>query len=63
MLIGAHYDTVPGSPGADDNASALAVLLEAADALRTVAPERPIQFVAFSHEEQGLLGSTAYAAT
>ncbi len=63
LLIGAHYDTVPGSPGADDNASALAVLLEAADALRTVAPERPIQFVAFSHEEQGLLGSTAYAAT
>jgi Zn-dependent M28 family amino/carboxypeptidase len=30
ILIGAHYDTVPGSPGADDNATGLAVLLELA---------------------------------
>ena len=34
LLIGAHYDTVMASPGADDNASALAVLLEVADQLR-----------------------------
>jgi Zn-dependent M28 family amino/carboxypeptidase len=63
LLIGAHYDAVPGSPGADDNASALAVLLETAQALATVSLNRPIQFVAFGLEEQGLLGSSAYATT
>lgn len=63
LLIGAHYDTVPGSPGADDNASALAVLLETAQALATVPLARPILFVAFGLEEQGLLGSSAYATT
>lgn len=61
LLIGAHYDTVPGSPGADDNASALAVLLETAQALTSGLLTRPIHFVAFSLEEQGLLGSSAYA--
>lgn len=60
LLIGAHYDTVPGSPGADDNASALAVLLETAQALTAVPLTRPIHFVAFNLEEQGLLGSAAY---
>ncbi len=60
LLIGAHYDTVPGSPGADDNASALAVLLETAQALTAVSLTRSIHFVAFSLEEQGLLGSAAY---
>jgi Zn-dependent M28 family amino/carboxypeptidase len=62
LLIGAHYDTVRGSPGADDNASALAVLLEAARALATVPLARTIRFVAFGLEEQGLLGSSAYVA-
>jgi Zn-dependent M28 family amino/carboxypeptidase len=62
LLIGAHYDTVPGSPGADDNASALAVLLETAHALMGVLLARPIHFVAFNLEEQGLLGSAAYVA-
>lgn len=62
LLIGAHYDTVPSSPGADDNASALAVLLETAQALIDVMLRRPIHFVAFNLEEQGLLGSSAYAA-
>ena len=33
-LVGAHYDTVPSTPGADDNASAVAVLLELARRLR-----------------------------
>jgi hypothetical protein len=45
IVVGAHYDTVPGSPGADDNASAVAVLLELA-ALRV-----PVRFVAFANEE------------
>jgi len=61
LLIGAHYDTVPGSPGADDNASALAVLLETAQVMKESSFNRPLRFVAFCLEEQGLLGSIAYA--
>ena len=60
LLIGAHYDTVAASPGADDNASALAVLVEAADRLRQVDVARPVWLVAFCLEEQGLLGSRAF---
>lgn len=45
IVVGAHYDTVPGSPGADDNASGVAVLLELA-AMRV-----PARFVAFANEE------------
>ena len=55
VLVGAHYDSVPRSPGADDNASGVAVLLATARALaRTAAP---VAFVAFNAEEDGLLGS------
>ncbi len=62
LLLGAHYDTVEGSPGADDNASALAVLLDVARRLRDVERLREVQFVGFCLEETGLLGSRAYAA-
>ena len=62
LLVGAHYDTVTGSPGADDNASALAVLLDAADRLRDRPLLRPVWLAAFSLEEQGLLGSRAFIA-
>ena len=49
IVVGAHYDTVPGSPGADDNASAVAALIELAGLLGR---ERlPIRFVAFANEE------------
>jgi hypothetical protein len=51
LVVGAHYDTVPGSPGADDNASAVAVLLELARKARYWPAGRPIYFVAFSNEE------------
>lgn len=63
ILIGAHYDAVPGSPGADDNASGVAALLELARALATQPSRFPVQLVAFDLEEYGLAGSTAYAAT
>jgi aminopeptidase YwaD len=63
LLIGAHYDTVEASPGADDNASALAVLLDAADRLRHVDVARPVWLVAFCLEEQGLLGSRAFISS
>lgn len=62
LLIGAHYDTVAGSPGADDNASGLIVLLEAAERLKNIPLAQPVWLIAFCLEEQGLLGSAAFAA-
>jgi len=61
VILAAHYDTVQGSPGADDNASAVAVLLETARRLRDADRFREIQFIGFCLEEEGLLGSLAYA--
>ena len=51
VLLGAHFDTVRGSPGADDNASGVAVLLEAARVLAPVPLEATVDFVAFDLEE------------
>jgi aminopeptidase YwaD len=61
LLIGAHFDAVPGSPGADDNGSALAVLLELARSFAAVPARRPIRLVAFDLEEDHRAGSRAYA--
>ena len=61
VLIGAHYDTVPGSPGADDNASGVAVLLELAKLLDAEPPRYPVSLVAFDLEEWGMIGSRALA--
>jgi Zn-dependent M28 family amino/carboxypeptidase len=60
ILIGAHYDTVPGSPGADDNASGVAVLLEMARAIALQPARSPVRLVAFDLEELGV-GSKLYA--
>jgi len=57
ILVGAHYDSVPETPGADDNASACAALLACAKAIAKYAPQTPVMFVAFNREEDGLLGS------
>lgn len=62
LVLAAHYDTVEGSPGADDNASAVAVLLETARRLRGVDRMREVHCIGFCLEEEGLLGSLAYAA-
>ena len=62
LIIAAHYDTVEGSPGADDNASGLVVLLEVARALSQMTLSREVRFIAFCLEEEDLLGSLAYAA-
>ncbi len=64
VIVSAHYDHLgPNHPGADDNASGVAALLELA---RTIAsqgrPPRTLVFAAFSGEESGLLGSRWYAA-
>lgn len=60
LLLAAHFDTVQGSPGADDNASALAVLLHVARQVQAMKLARPIHFIAFNLEEENLLGSSAY---
>ena len=62
LLVGAHYDTVPRSPGADDNASGLVVILEVAFGLRAPSHVRPVWLVAFCLEEQDRLGSQAFAS-
>ena len=62
LILAAHYDTVEGSPGADDNASALTVLLEVARRIQQTELTRPVQFIAFCLEEEDLLGSRAYVA-
>jgi len=61
LVLGAHYDSA-NNPGADDDASGVAGLLEAARALAGYAFERTIVFAAFDREEQGLVGSRAYAS-
>ena len=61
LIIGAHYDTVAGCVGADDNGSGVAVLLELATYFSENPVKYPIQLIAFDMEEYGLLGSTAYA--
>ncbi len=51
IIIGAHYDSVVGSPGADDNASGVAAMLELARLMTTVQLKRTIRFVGFVNEE------------
>ncbi len=64
IIVGAHFDTVTNSPGANDNASGVAVVLAVARYLVDV-PCRtaPVTIVLFDGEENGLLGSRAYAPT
>lgn len=66
MIIGAHYDTVPGSPGAEDNASSVAVMLERARLIREIRTDNRIIFAAFINEGSpcygtGKMGSMVYA--
>lgn len=69
-LVGAHYDSVAGTVGADDNAGAIAVLLETARSLKILSGSRPlhaaVKFVAFALEEPPTyatrhMGSRVYA--
>ncbi len=66
IVVGAHYDTVLESPGANDNASGVAALLELARLLRHEKLQRSIRFVAFTNEEPPFyfsedMGSRHYA--
>lgn len=51
VVVGAHYDTVHGSPGANDNASAVAALLALAEQFAEHPQPRTLRFVAFANEE------------
>lgn len=75
VLLGAHYDTVPTTPGADDNNSAIAVCLEVARVFASLlnGPDgaasagsllmpRALTIAIFNREEDGLLGSAEYVA-
>ncbi|MBA4389231.1 MAG: aminopeptidase [Verrucomicrobia bacterium] len=67
IIVGAHYDTCYKTPGANDNASGIAVMLELARLLRTNTVDRTLRFVAFVNEEppffkSELMGSVVYAA-
>jgi Zn-dependent M28 family amino/carboxypeptidase len=62
IVLGAHYDAVPGTPGADDNATGVAALLELARAFAARPARYPIRLVAFDLEEYGMVGSGYYAA-
>ena len=59
ILIGAHYDSVPGTPAADDNASGVAAVIAAA---RAVGPMQDVCYALFDGEESGFLGSRALVA-
>ncbi len=62
IIVAAHYDTVPGSPGADDNASGVATLLEIARIFHTLPTPQTLKLVFFDAEEIGLRGSLAFTA-
>jgi Zn-dependent M28 family amino/carboxypeptidase len=67
VIVAAHYDSTPDSPGADDNASAVAALMELADAMGPLLDgpgpwHARLQLAAYDQEEAGRIGSTAHAA-
>jgi len=62
IVLGAHFDSVPETPGADDNASGIAVLLETARLLASRKAVQHVDFAAFNAEEYGMAGSQAMAA-
>ncbi|MGH8704069.1 MAG: M28 family peptidase, partial [Burkholderiales bacterium] len=66
IVVGAHYDSVTGAPGANDNGSGVAALIELARLMRDAKPERTLRFVWFVNEEPPYykgedMGSRRYA--
>jgi len=59
LLVGAHYDSCEETPGADDNASGVAALLELARRCAESPPPRRVRFVAFANEEAPYFGTPA----
>jgi len=62
VLVGAHFDTVMGSPGANDDASGVAAVLATARLLRDTCRQRGLIVAFFDQEEIGLIGSTYLAS-
>lgn len=62
FILDGHYDTVNDSPGADDNGSAIAGILEALRVMATLDLAYSVEFIAFDLEEAGLAGSKAFVA-
>lgn len=62
LIVGAHFDAVVGAPGADDNGTGVAALLELARVLKDRPLKRTVRLVFFNLEEVGLIGSRAHAA-
>lgn len=62
VLIGGHYDTVSNSPGADDNGTAVAGMMEAVDILSQYQFKKSVKFIGFDLEEEGLVGSNDYVS-
>jgi hypothetical protein len=60
LIVGAHFDAVQRSPGADDNGTGTAALLEIASVLHGTPRNRTIRFIFFNLEEVGLVGSQTY---
>lgn len=60
LIVAAHFDAVPQAPGADDDGTGTAAVLEIARVLKDSKPKRTIRFIHFNLEEVGLVGSTAY---
>ena len=66
VIVGAHYDSASGAPGANDNGSGTAMVLELARAFSKSAPQKTLRFVLFANEEppyfgQNTMGSLVYA--
>ena len=57
VVVGAHYDAVRGSPGADDNATGVATVLELARTYANAKPSRTLRFILFCNEEPPFFGS------
>ncbi|MBI1735223.1 MAG: M20/M25/M40 family metallo-hydrolase [Candidatus Rokubacteria bacterium] len=63
LVLVAHHDAVPGSPGANDNAVAVAILLRLIERLRTAPPRQlRVRLIFTAAEEIGYLGARAYVA-
>ena len=62
LMVGAHYDSVIGAPGANDDGSGTALTLELARVLRSLPTQTDLRFSLWGSEEQGLIGSRYHVA-
>ncbi|GHI00379.1 M20/M25/M40 family metallo-hydrolase [Neobacillus kokaensis] len=61
VMVSAHHDSIPGGPGANDDASGVSAVLELARVMANMPIDTEMRFVTFGAEEKGLLGSYHYA--